>query len=125
MSDFQQTIVLGNVGADPELRYTPTGLAVVGFSVACNKVTGKGDARTTNTTWFKCTAWRDLAETIAQHVKRGDKVQVVGTVEVSAYIKDGAARASLDLTVQSITFVESVRERKEPVTANTAEDIPF
>jgi single-strand DNA-binding protein len=106
---WQQTIIIGNVGRDPEFSYTAQGVAVCKFSVAVNKVTGKGEARKEKTTWFRVTVWRERAETASQYVKKGMKIMVVGEIEASAYIgkQDGKAMASLELTASNFQFLDS------------------
>ena len=105
---FSQTIIIGNVGREPEMRYTPQGVAVCDFSVAVNKVTGKGEARKEETTWFKVTVWRERAETASQFIKKGMKIMVVGEVKASAYTnKQGQPVASLELTANDFKFLDS------------------
>ena len=105
---FQQVIIVGNVGKDAELRYTPQGVAVCDFSVAVNKVTGKGENRKEKTTWFKVTVWRERAETASQYIKKGMKIMVIGEVEARGYTdKNGQAVASLDLTANDFKFLDS------------------
>ncbi|GAB5492454.1 MAG: hypothetical protein Phog2KO_26690 [Phototrophicaceae bacterium] len=105
---FEQTIVVGNVGRDAELRYTQSGTAVSDFSVA---VTSKWRDNSTNeqrekTSWYRVTAWRGLAEVVGKYVKKGMSVMVVGTVEANAYMgQDGEPRASLDITARDIQFL--------------------
>ena len=132
---YQQVIIIGNVGRDPELSYTPQGIAVCKFSVAVNKVTGKGDNRKEKVTWFRVTAWRERAETANEYIHKGSKIMVQGEVEVSAYIdKEGKAQASLELTANDFKFLDSKRdgdqqretagERRGSDSANDG-DIPF
>lgn len=108
MSGYQYTIIIGNVGRDPELRQTQSGVAVCDFSVA---VTRRWNDRLTGeqrekTTWFKVTAWRSLAEIASQYVRKGMQIMVAGEVAASAYIgQDGQPRASLELTAQDIRFL--------------------
>src|SRR6476661_8359572 len=105
---FQQVTIVGNVGRDAEMRYTPQGVAVCDFSVAVNKVTGKGESRKEKTTWFKVTVWRERAETASQYIKKGMKIMVIGEVDARAYTdKNGAAVASLDLTANDFKFLDS------------------
>jgi single-strand DNA-binding protein len=124
MSGYQYTIIVGNVGRSPELRYLPSGIAVADFSVAVSR---RWNDRDTNeqrekTTWFKVTAWRGLAETVSQYVHTGQQVMVTGEVDVSAYLSaDGDPRPSLDLTARDVQFLGSRGE--QPV--NPAEDMPF
>lgn len=108
MAGYQYTIIIGNVGRDPEMRYTQSGVAVCDFSVATTK---RWTDRTTNekreqTTWFRVTAWRALAETVNQYVHKGMQIMVTGTVEASAYAgQDGTPRATLELTAQDVQFL--------------------
>jgi len=108
MASFQQTIIIGNVGRDPEMRYLQSGAAVCSFSVA---VTESWTDKQTNekrekTNWYKVTAWRNLAEVCNQYVHKGMQVMVSGTVEASAYLnKAGEPTASLELTVRDIQFL--------------------
>ncbi|GAB4550896.1 MAG: hypothetical protein OHK0023_17370 [Anaerolineae bacterium] len=83
---FQQTIIIGNVGRDPEFKYTPQGVAVCSFSVAVSKITGRGEERKEKTTWFDVTIWRDRAETASQIISKGQRVLLIGEVEAEAYI---------------------------------------
>lgn len=100
---YQQIHILGNVGRDPELRYTSEGVPVASFSVAVNKRTKNGQD---TTTWFKVTVWRGLAETCNQYVTKGMQVLCVGEVKADAYIgQDGTARASLEVTAQEVKFL--------------------
>jgi len=105
---FSQTIIIGNVGREPEMRYTPQGVAVCDFSVAVNKVSGKGESRKEETTWFKVTVWRERAETASQYIKKGMKIMVVGEVKASAYTnKQGQPVASLELTANDFKFLDA------------------
>jgi single-strand DNA-binding protein len=106
---WQQTIIIGNVGRDPEFSYTAQGVAVCKFSVAVNKVTGKGEARKEKTTWFRVTVWRERAETASQYVKKGMKIMVVGEIDASAYLskQNNQPTASLELTASNFQFLDS------------------
>jgi single-strand DNA-binding protein len=104
---FSQTIIVGNVGKDPEMSYTPQGIAVCKFNVAVNKVTGKGENRKEKTTWFRVTVWRERAETASQYIKKGMKIMVIGEVDASAYTnKNGQPTASLELTANDFKFLD-------------------
>lgn len=105
---YEQTIIIGNVGRDCELRYTQSGTAVADFSVA---VTSKWRDSGTNeqrekTNWYKVSCWKGLAEVASKYVKKGMSVMVVGTVEANAYMgQDGQPRARLDLTARDVQFL--------------------
>src|SRR6185369_14782291 len=74
---FHTIIIVGNVGKDPEMRYTPSGQAVTSFSVATNRqyTTGSGE-QVKETIWFRVTTWGKQAEVCNQYVKKGSKVLV-------------------------------------------------
>jgi single-strand DNA-binding protein len=105
---YQQITIIGNVGQDPEMRYTASGAGVCSFSVAVNKT---WTDRNTNekrekTTWFRISAWRQLGETCSTYVRKGMMVMVTGEVESNAYTsRDGQARASLDVTARDVRFL--------------------
>jgi len=130
MAGYQYTIIVGNVGRDPELRYTQSGVAVCDFSVA---VTRRWNDRNTNekreeTAWFRVTTWRGLAETCNQYVHKGMPIMVAGRVSASAYIgKDGEARASLELTAVDVQFLGRRGEAAEAPEGYPSEpdDLPF
>jgi single-strand DNA-binding protein len=68
-------ILIGNVGRDPEMRFTPSGQAVTSFSVASNHVYTNGSGeRKEETTWFNCQAWGKLAEITNQYLTKGSQV---------------------------------------------------
>lgn len=130
MAGYQYTIIIGNVGRDAELRYTPTGVAVCDFTVAVSR---RWNDRTTNeqrekTTWFRVSAWRGLAETASQFVRKGMQIMVAGEIDASAFMgQDGQPRASLELTARDIQFLgrrgETVGEPGE--LPSEPEDLPF
>jgi single-strand DNA-binding protein len=129
MAGYQYTIIIGNVGRDPEMRYTPSGVAVCDFSVAVSR---RWTDRTTNeqrekTTWFRVSAWRGLAETAKEYVHKGMQVMVAGEIDVSAYTgQDGSARANLELTARDIQFLGRRGEGGEETSyPSEPEDLPF
>ncbi|QPC82323.1 single-stranded DNA-binding protein [Phototrophicus methaneseepsis] len=110
MAGYEQTIVVGNVGRDPELRYTQSGAAVTGFSVA---VTTRWTDRQTNerrekTNWYSVSCWGRLAEVANQYVRKGTQIMVVGTVTARAWSDQGGeSRASLDLRADNFQLLGS------------------
>lgn len=103
---FQQTLIVGNVGRSPELRYLQNGVAVCDFSVAVNRVYTTNNERREETTWFKVTCWRQLAETVAQYLTTGRQVMVMGDIKASAYLdKSGQPAATLELTAREVKFL--------------------
>lgn len=106
---FQQLTLVGNLGNDPELRYTPNGVPVASFSLAVGKSFTKDGQRQEKTTWFRVSAWNKQAETVSQYLHKGSKVLVVGELEEARMYTDksGANRVSLEVTAQTIRFLDS------------------
>lgn len=105
---YQQITLVGNLGSDPEMRYTPGGAAVANFSLAVNRSwTNQDGTRQDKTTWFRVAAWRKQAEIVSQYLAKGRQVMVIGEVEEArAYVdKDGNSRASLEVTASVIKFL--------------------
>jgi single-strand DNA-binding protein len=103
---YQQVTIIGNVGRDPELRYLQNGVAVCDFSVAVNKRYTSNNEQRDETTWFRVTCWRQLAETVNQYLSKGRQVMVVGEVKATAYQdKSGQPAATLELTAQTVKFL--------------------
>ena len=110
---YQRVEIIGYLGQDPEMRFTPQGVPVTNFSVATSKRwkdATSGEQRE-ETTWFRVTAWRRLAETCNEYLAKGRLVFVEGTVKASAWsASDGDPRASLELTAFSVKFLGSKGE---------------
>ncbi len=105
---FQQIMLLGNLGSDPEMRYTPSGVPVATFSLAVNRVFNNPEGqRQEKTTWFRVTAWRRDAELVSQYLTKGRQVLIIGEIEEARPWTDreGNARASLEVTARTIRFV--------------------
>lgn len=116
---FHTTIIVGNLGRDPEMRYTPSGQAVTSFSVAVPEqyTDGSGEKKK-RTTWFRVSAWGKQAETCNQYLKKGSKVLVEGrltadpvTGKPKTYTKqDGTTGANFDLTATTVRFLSSSQQ---------------
>lgn len=104
---YQQLTLVGNLGNEPEMRYTPDGTPVTSFSLAVSRSWVKDGSKLERTIWFRVTAWRKLAETAAEYLKKGRQVLVVGEVEEARpwTDKDGNNRASLEVTASTIRFL--------------------
>ena len=125
---YQKTLIVGRVGGDAEMRYTPSGDPVTSFSVAVSrKFRNGGGEQQEVTTWYRVTAWRKLAETCGEYVKKGMLVLVDGSqLESRAWLKDGEARSSLELTADNVRFLSSKNENGGNGGYGGAdEDVPF
>ena len=106
---YQNLTLIGNLGGDPIMRYTPSGVAVADFSLAVNRSwTGQDGQQQTKTIWFKVSCWNKLAETVTQYLTKGRLVLVVGEIEEARTYIDkntGEARASLEVKASSVRFL--------------------
>lgn len=132
---YQKVIVVGNLGADPEMRYTPDGTPVTSFRVATNRRWTDAEGQPQEeTAWFRVTAWRKLAETCNQYLSKGRQVLVEGRLRPDPDTggprvwvgNDGVARASYELTAWTVRFLGKPMGRAaEEVTEKPEEEIPF
>lgn len=129
---YQQLTIVGNLTQDPELRFTPSGVAVAAFGVAVNKSwIGQDGQRQEKVVFFRVTAWRKLAETVGQYLTKGRQVMVVGEIEEARAYQDreGNARASLEVTAQTVRFLGQRGEGSggdvAAVSVADDKDIPF
>jgi single-strand DNA-binding protein len=119
---FHTIIITGNLGRDPEMRYTPSGQAVTSFSVAQNdSYTNSNGEKVKRTLWFRVTAWGKQAETCNQYLKKGAMVLVEGRLTADPATgnpriwsgQDGQARASFEVSAQTVRFLSSRSESTE------------
>ena len=113
---FQTIILAGNLGRDPEMRYTPSGQAVTSFSVATNRQYTNNNGETIKETiWFRVSVWGKMAETCNQYLKKGSKVLVEGRLTADAATggprlwtgQDGQPRASFEVSASTVRFLSS------------------
>lgn len=116
---YQKTLVIGHLGRDPEMRYTPSGVPVTSFTVATTrKWTNQNGEQQEKTTWFRVTCWRKLAELAAQYLQKGRLVLVEGDIEAQAYTdREGSPRATLELTATTLKFLGGRGEGGEALAA--------
>lgn len=83
---LNKVMLIGRLGRDPEMRYTPSGKPVTSFSVATNRtwVTADGERREA-TEWFNVVAWRELAEICHQHLSKGSRVYIEGRLQTRSW----------------------------------------
>lgn len=130
---FGQVTLLGNVGSDAEMRYTPAGKAVASFSLAVSR--GYGENK--KTIWYRISMWDKLAESMTEHILKGKMLLIIGNMDEPNVYQDKKSnewKASLQVTAREIHFAGG---NKDGASANgggghTAvstemhdEDIPF
>ena len=116
---YHTVIITGNLGRDPEMRYTPSGQAVTNFSIAVNEsYTNNNGERVKRTIWFRITAWGKQAEICNQYLKKGRMVLVEGRMTADPNSggpriwngQDGQPRASFEVSAQTVRFLSSGRD---------------
>ena len=112
---FHKLTIVGNLGKDPEMKYTTDGKAVTTFSVAASN-------RKDETVWFRVSTWEKLAETCNQYLHKGSKVLVEGVLKADAQgnprtyeRKDGGWAASFDVVASSVKFLSGKDEPTDEV----------
>ena len=104
---FSKVIIVGNITRDPELRSTPSGTQVCGFSVAVNRNyrDGSGEQKE-NVSFFDCSAWGKSGEIIAQYAKKGSGILVSGRLEQRSWEdKEGQKRSRVEINVEDFNFI--------------------
>jgi single-strand DNA-binding protein len=137
-SMYQKLIIAGNLGGDPEMRYTPSGQAVTNFSVATNRKWSNPDgSQAEEVTWFRVTAWGKLGETCNQYLSKGRAVLIEGRLNPDKGTggprvwtgQDGQPRASFEVTAETVKFLGGPRDgghaESAPAPELGAENIPF
>jgi single-strand DNA-binding protein len=120
-----QVQLIGNLGRDPELSYTPDGTALCKFSIAVSKST-KGANKAETTTWYNVTAWRNLAEMLGSSLHKGQQVFVQGDLTARQYTtKDGRNGTSLDVTCERFQFLGRKEDNASVTAGNTNLDDPL
>jgi single-strand DNA-binding protein len=104
---YNKIVLIGNLGRDPELRYTPQGDAVCDFSIAVNdRKRDKSGEYQDVTTWFRVTTWRKLAENASKYLAKGRQVYVEGRLTVDEWQdRDGKDRFTLGVTASEMQFL--------------------
>lgn len=137
---YHTIIIVGNLGKDPEMRYTPAGQAVTNFSVATSRqYTGSDGNQVKETVWFRISAWGKQAETCNQYLRKGSKVLVEGRLTPDPSTggprlwqrQDGTTSASFEVSASTVRFLSSRVEEESSYPAGEShmaaepDDIPF
>ncbi len=109
MAGLCKATIIGNLGGDPEMRYTPAGRAFTTFNVACNRTytTPEGERRE-ETEWFRVTAWSRLAELCNQFLSKGRRVYIEGRLSSRSWEgADGQKRFSLEIAANEMVLLDT------------------
>jgi single-strand DNA-binding protein len=122
---MNHVVLLGRLGRDPELKYTPSGTAVCNLSLASDEAWKDKDGnKHKKTDWHRLTAWGRQAEVMAEYLKKGSQVLVTGKIETREYGKDGKKNYITEIKVSSFEFVGGKADKSEPVNTDD-DDAPF
>ena len=115
---LNKCMIIGNLGRDPEMRYTPSGQAVTQFTVAVNRnYKGSSGEWQEETEWFRVVAWGPLAERTAEYLRKGRKVYVEGRLQTRQWEdRDGQKRYTTELVANTVTTLDP-RPREESMDA--------
>ncbi len=132
MASVNKVILIGNLGKDPELRYTPNGTAVGNFNIATNEVwTDKSGEKQTRTEWHRIVTWGKLAETCGEFLSKGKQVFVEGSIQTRSWDdKEGNKRTTTEIRAQRVVMLGRAEERSVEETDTSQEpvedsDVPF
>jgi len=122
MATLNKVMIIGNVGKEPEMRFTPSGKSVASFSVAVNNKFGEEST----TEWFNVVAWNKLAETCNQYLTKGQQVFVEGRLLTRQWDdSEGQTHYRTEVIANKVLFLGRREQQKETQEELEPEDIPF
>jgi single-strand DNA-binding protein len=136
MASLNKVMIIGNVGSDPEMRFTPNGSPVTTFRMATSRTytTAEGE-RKQETEWFSVVSWNKLAETCNQFLNKGKRVYVEGSLRTRSWDgQDGQKRSRVEVVANRVIFLDRAGtgagvaplHDEAPATAELeADDLPF
>ena len=115
---YHTIIIVGNLGRDPEMRFTPSGQAVTSFSVATNRSYNGKDGEVKEVVWFRVQVWGKQAESCNQYLRKGAKVLIEGRLTPDRETggpriwkaQDGEPRSQFEVTAATVRFLDGKRE---------------
>ncbi|MCL4500252.1 MAG: single-stranded DNA-binding protein [Deltaproteobacteria bacterium] len=108
MAGVNKVILVGNLGADPEIRYTAGGTAVCRLSIATSRrYTDKQGNRQEETAWHRVDVWGKMAETCGQYLSKGRQVYIEGRLKYGSYEKDGVKHYTTDIVAENMQLLGS------------------
>jgi single-strand DNA-binding protein len=106
MTSFNKVILLGNLTRDPEVRYTPNGIAVASFAIAVNRKYKQGDETKEEVSYIDIVVFGKQAESCGQYINKGDSVLIDGRLQQRRWeTEDGQKRNKIEVVAQSVNFM--------------------
>ncbi|MBQ9543559.1 MAG: single-stranded DNA-binding protein [Clostridia bacterium] len=110
MASFNKVILVGNLGADPELRQTPNGVPVTNFRIAVSRRQSKNQENP-QTDWINVVCWRSTAEFVAKYFTKGRAILVCGSLQTREWTdQNGQKRYATDVVADEVTFVDKKQD---------------
>jgi len=110
---LNKVMVIGHLGRDPEMRYTPSGRPVTNFNVAASRSWKTSDnERRTETEWFNVVAWGSLAEICNQYLSKGQQVYIEGRLQTRRWEEDGVKRSTVEIVAKEMVML-GTRKKKD------------
>jgi len=132
MANLNKVMIIGNIGTDPEMRFTPNGNPVTTFRIATSRVyTGSDGERKQETEWFTVVTWNKLAESCNQFLTKGRRAYVEGRLRTRAWeSQDGQKRSRVEIVADRVLFLDrqaaaTLGEDAKFEEEMEAEDLPF
>jgi single-strand DNA-binding protein len=137
MAGVNKAILVGNLGADPEIRYTPSGTAVTNFRIATSETrTNKEGVKETTTEWHRIVAFGKLAEICGEYLSKGKQVYIEGRIQTRSWDdRDGNKRQSTEIVAATMQMLGRAGDRGEVPRDTTStnsggespidDDVPF
>uniref|UniRef100_A0A7C3ZBM8 Single-stranded DNA-binding protein n=1 Tax=Desulfobacca acetoxidans TaxID=60893 RepID=A0A7C3ZBM8_9BACT len=121
---INKVILIGNLGADPEIRYTANGTAVARLNIATTEsYIDKDGNRQEQTEWHRVVAWRKLAEICGQYLSKGKQVYIEGRLRTTSYEKDGVKRYTTEIEAREMLMLGGTGDRTR-ATVITSRPLP-
>lgn len=128
---LNKVMLIGNLGADPEVRQTNSGNSVASFTIATSEKYKKEGEQVEKTEWHKCVAWGRLAEICGEYLRKGSRVFVEGKLETRKWQdKEGNDRWTTEIVCREMKMLSSFQVNSEPSGVGSSEkleqpDVPF
>lgn len=129
MAGLNKIMIIGNVGTEPEMRFTPSGNPVTSFRIATSRVYSQEGERKQETEWFDVTTWNRLAENCNQFLTKGKRAYVEGRLHTRTWEgQDGQKHYRVEIIANSVIFLDRATPAGAPddsVAGTDTDDIPF
>lgn len=117
---FNQIQLIGNLGTDPVMRYTPEGIAVTDFRLAVNYKSSREES----VEWFTVTCWNNLAESVNQYLEKGRQIFVQGRLRTNTYeANDGSTRFTVEVIANNVQFLGRPESGDSDIESEESEEV--